>query len=57
MRPKEDTADKNVELVHSLIKCGRRRSLRDIARQIGMSLGAVQSILTNILGMSNVSAR
>ena len=37
--------------------CDRRRSLHDIARQIGMSFGAVQSILNNILGMSKVSAR
>ena len=27
----EANADKNVELVHSLITCDRRRSLRDIA--------------------------
>ena len=40
----------------SLIMCDRR-SLRDIAGQIGISLGAVQSILNNILGMSKVSAR
>ena len=36
--------------------CDRRRSLDDIARQIGMSSGALQSILTDILGMSKVSA-
>ena len=35
----------------------RRISLRDIARQIGISFGAVQSILSNILGKSKVSAR
>ena len=30
--PKEATTDKNVELVHSLIMCDRRRSLHDIVR-------------------------
>ena len=45
--PKGDTTDENVELVHSLIMCDRR-SLRDIARQIGISFGTVQSVLTNI---------
>ena len=55
--PKEATTDKNVELVHSLIMCNRRRSLCDTARQIGTSFGAVQSVLTNILMMSKVSAR
>ena len=39
--PKEATTNKNVELVHSLILCDRR-SLRDIARQIGISFGTVQ---------------
>ena len=34
-----------------------RRSLCDISRQIGIGFGAVQSILTDVLGMSKVSAR
>ena len=51
-RYKEATTDEKIELVHSLIMCDRRRSLHDIARQIGISFGAVQSILTDILGMS-----
>ena len=52
----EGTTKENFELVHSLIMCDRR-SLCDIARQIGISFGAVHSILTDILGMSKVSAR
>ena len=55
--PKEATTDENVELVHRLIMFDRRRSLRDIAGQIGIRFGAVQYILTNILGMSKASAR
>ena len=55
--PKEATTDETVELVHSLIMFDRRRSLHDIAGQIGISFGAVQYILTNILGMSKASAR
>ena len=51
-RPKEATTDENVEIVHSLVMCDKRRNLRDIA-----SFGLVQSILTDILGMSKVSAR
>ena len=34
--------------------CNRRRDLRSIASEGGISFGAVQSILTNILGMSQV---
>ena len=45
-RHKEAATDENVELVYSLIMCDRRRSLHDNATQIGVSFGAVQSILT-----------
>ena len=40
-RPKEATTGENVELVRSLIISDRRRSLRDIARQINIRFGAV----------------
>ena len=55
--PKESTADENIELVHSLIMCDRRRSLPDIARLIGMFWVSFQSVLTDILRMSKVSAK
>ena len=37
--------------------CDRRRNLRDIASEVGISFGAVQSILTDILGISKLSAK
>ena len=37
--------------------CDRRQNLKDISSEVGISFGAVQSILTDILGMSKVSAR
>ena len=40
------TIDKNVEPEDSLIMCDRRKSLCDIAGQIGVSFGTVQSIFT-----------
>ena len=40
--------------MHTLVICDRRRPLRSIAREVGISFGAVQSILTGILGMSKV---
>ena len=55
--PKEATTDENVEIVPSLIMCDRRRSLRDIAKQIGISYGVLQSILIETLEMPKVSAR
>ena len=55
--PKRLPEMKNVEMVHSLVMRDRRRNLRDIASELGLSFGAVHSILTDILGMSEVSAR
>ena len=46
-RPKDATADENVKVVHTLVMCDRRRDLRIIASEVGISFGAVQSILTN----------
>ena len=37
--------------------CDRWRSLRDIARQTDIRFGSIQSILTDILGMSKISAK
>ena len=56
-RPKDAITDENVEIVHNLVMCDRRRDVRSIAIEVGISFGAVQTILTDILGMSNVSAR
>ena len=56
-RPKDATADENVKVVHTLVMSDRRRDLRSIASEVAISFGAVQSILSDILGMSKVSAR
>ena len=56
-RPKDATADVNVKVVHILVVGDRRRDLRSRASELGISFGAVQLILSDILGMSKVSAR
>ena len=56
-RSKDATADENFKVGHTLVLCDRRRDLRSIASEVGISFGAVQSILTDILGMPKVSAR
>ena len=53
-RPKDATADENAKVVHTLVMCYTRRDLRSIVSEVGISFGTVQSILTNILGMSKV---
>ena len=49
--PKDATADENAKVVHTLLMCDRRRDLRSIASEVGISFGAVQPILNNILDM------
>jgi hypothetical protein len=56
-RLKEATDDETVEAEHDLVMCDRTRDLRDIAREVGISFGSVQAILTDVFGMSKVSAR
>ena len=55
-RPQEDSTEENVDIVHCLVICDRRRNLRDIASEVSISFGAVLSILTDILGTTKVSA-
>ena len=56
-RPKDASTDENVEIIHNLVMCDRRRDLQSIASEVHIKFGAVQTILTDILGMSKVSAR
>ena len=55
--PKDATADVNGKAMHTLVMCDRRRDLRSIASEAGISFGAVQSILSDFLGMLKVLAR
>ena len=47
-RPKDDTADATIKVVHTQVMCDKRRDLRSIAIKVGISFGAVQSILIDI---------
>ena len=55
--PKDATTDENVEIVHNLVMCDKRPDLRSIVSEVDMRFVAVQTILTDILSMSKVSAR
>ena len=46
--PKDATDYENVKVVHTLVMCYRRRDLRSIASEVGISFVVVQSILTDI---------
>ena len=43
--------DATVMVVHTLVMRDRRRELRSIASEVGVSFGAIQSIFTDFLGM------
>jgi hypothetical protein len=55
--PKEATNDETAEAVHDLVMCDKRRDLRSIAREVGIRFRSVKAILTDVYGMSKVSAR
>ena len=55
--PKDATADENVKVVYTLVMCDRREDLQSIESKVGIRFGEVQSILTDISGISKVSAR
>ena len=38
-RPKDDTADENVKVVHTMVMCVRRRDLRSTASEMAYILG------------------
>jgi hypothetical protein len=44
---KEATNDETAEAVHDLVMCDRKRDLRNIVREVGISFGSVQAILTD----------
>ena len=47
----------HVKVLHTLVMCDRMRDLRSIVSEVDIRFGTVQSILTDILGMSKVLAR
>jgi transposase len=56
-RQKEATNYESAEAVHDLVMCDRRQDLRSIAWEVSISFGSVQAILTDVYGISKVSAR
>jgi hypothetical protein len=45
------------EAVHDLVMCDRRRDLRTISREVGISFCSIQTILTDVYEMLKVSTR
>ncbi|CAK9816524.1 Protein GVQW3 [Anthophora quadrimaculata] len=56
-RPSTSVTDGNIEKVKKIVFENRRVSIREIAADIGVSFGSVQSIMHDTLGMRRVEAR
>jgi len=56
-RPTTVTTQENVNKIHDMVMADRRLTIRHIRETTGLAYGTVQSILSNELEMSKVSAR
>ena len=51
------TTDKNVEKVKEMVMYDRRVTIREIANDVGISIGSCHEIFSNVLGMKRVAAK
>jgi len=56
-RPSTSTTDENVQAVKKIVLENRRITIREVAEDVGISLGSCHEIFSNVLGMSRVSAK
>jgi len=56
-RPSTSKTDENVQEVKKIVFKNRRITIREIADDLNISFGSCQSILTDVLGMTRVSAK
>ena len=56
-RPSTSTTDENVEAVKEIVLKNRRITIREVAEDVGISVGSCHDILSDVLGMRRVSAK
>ena len=56
-RPSTSTTDENVEKVEEMVMNNRRITIRDVADDVGISIGSCHEIFSNVLGMKRVAAK
>lgn len=56
-RPKTSVTDENVSAVEKLILEDRRSTVRDMAEELGISVGSIEQIIHKRLGYRKISAR
>ncbi|KAG6465148.1 hypothetical protein O3G_MSEX014961 [Manduca sexta] len=56
-RPSTSTTDEKIDEVKKMVLANRRITIREIAEDLGISIGSCYSILINNLGMKRVAAK
>ena len=56
-RPSTSTTDKSVEKVKEMVMNDRRITIREVADDVGKSIGSCHEIFSNVLGMKRVAAK
>lgn len=56
-RPSTSTTDANVKEVKEMVLNNRRITIREVAEDVGISVGSCHEIFSDILGMKRVSAK
>ena len=56
-RPSTSTTDKNVGAVKEIVLKNRRITIREVAEDVGISVGSCHDIFSDVLGMRRVSAK
>ena len=55
--PRTSTTDENVEKVKEMVMNDRRITIREVADDVGISIGSSHEIFSNMLGMKLVAAK
>ena len=56
-RPRTSTTDENVKKVKEMVMNDRRITIREVADDVGISIGQCHGIFSNVLGMKRVAAK
>nr|XP_047141521.1 protein GVQW3-like [Hydra vulgaris] len=56
-RPTSSAIDENVQAVKKIVLENRRITIREIAEDVGISVGSCHKFISNVLGMRRVSAK
>ncbi|XP_025262232.1 protein GVQW3-like [Camponotus floridanus] len=56
-RPSTSTTDDNVEAVKKIVMENRRIIIREVAEDVGISVGSCHAIFSGVLGMQRVAAK